>query len=51
MIAKGLTESEFRSRTASQLSEKVLRQAADHVLTNNGTLEKLQEQAENYTGI
>jgi dephospho-CoA kinase len=46
MMAKGLTESESRSRTASQLSEGVLRQAADHVLTNNSTLEKLQKQAE-----
>jgi dephospho-CoA kinase len=46
MMAKGLTESEFRSRTASQLSEGVLRQAADLVLTNNGTLENLQKQAE-----
>jgi dephospho-CoA kinase len=46
MRAKGLTEEEFRSRTASQLSERALRQVSDYVLTNNGPIVKLQKQAE-----
>jgi dephospho-CoA kinase len=39
---KGLTRDEIEQRMSMQLSDDELRQHADHVIENNGTLEELQ---------
>jgi dephospho-CoA kinase len=39
---KGLTRDEIEQRMSMQLSDDELRQRADHVIENNGTLEELQ---------